>query len=366
VSCVGKTVRTWERTHDERGFAAMLAAADQAERDGRFGSALTALDAALRLAEDKSSISQDKINSLRIRRDELSLKDTTNRLAALEAAEDPTRVLGEAITLLKRGGSDVALDPLRDRIRAQVVRGAEAKLARAQRDVADARFDDALEDASTALLAAYPALPPPDGPRLRDEARRLAAELIAERGVALGPITGRFLLGSAASYAADLAPVAAEALKSKGYVVRLANSPFRALWDEATPYRLDLDINETQPGRFGHSLNLYTAIELRPALMKGTKPVYPLNKVLARTRAQPAKLTARQVNVQILTHGRDQQVEQWLYDDARDHLREQLRIRLQSLPSLNPAIAPVAALPGACPLGSPSAATDLTGRASLH
>jgi hypothetical protein len=324
------TIKRTSRKGTEVEFASLISDSEDAERSGRLEQALAKTEIALRLAKDSGAIGSTRFEKLRTRRDALSLRDAESRLALIASEPDHEKALSQLILLLKRAERDAALEPLTTRVRSETAKRAEAELGAVDGAVKEERYNDALLLASRAMEAAA-SLPPPDGPRIRDDARARASQMIAERGIVLAPVTGKFRLGTAESYREDLRTVFADALRQRGYLPRPIRSPFQSIWEGRAPFRIALEIAAETPIPRHVGAHVGTTIDAKVTLTKGERLLWS-RPVRAKSRSSPGGISSLEYGHILAAQTPDPQVEKHLYDDARAQLRDLIGQQLLLIP----------------------------------
>jgi hypothetical protein len=340
VAVVGRLARSQRRATHAEDIEALVASSQEAERSGRPDRALADIEAALKLARDGDLAGEDRLEELGRRRDELSRREAEARLDALPGLEC-AEAIGEGLTLWKRAEADPALGPLKDRLRSELARLASAQLEEARRR-RDAGQPGAALAACERTVAATASLPLDVGGQARDDAWALAGELVAAHGVAIDPIRGQFLRGSPRSYAAELDPLLADALRRKGYLVRPDASPFRALWDDRAPYHLSVEVVESQNLPYYDTPQRAGRVEAHLRLMQKDWPTWEV-RVAGRSRPSLAGMNTAGMGRRVMSSPHDPQIERRLLDDAHAALLEQLPLKIVDLPA--PAVATTTGTP---------------------
>ena len=215
------------RSDRERVLAELVAAADQAESSRRYDEAAREIEGAVAHARTFMAEGSDRLAELMSRRDRVSVRDAELRLAALDSL-NPDKAVGESLTLSQKARHDRALAPLADAIATKL---AESRLRQAEADLALARnLYDAGRDAETIIVAErlydrVGHLAESDARRFHDDAQGVLEASIARSGVALPPVPGRFVAGSAEAYTTVLERHRAESLRVHGYVPQPRRPP---------------------------------------------------------------------------------------------------------------------------------------------
>jgi hypothetical protein len=293
--------------------------------------ALAGLGQLVRTFQRASAVSEKVERPRLITRDEAKTGlDAAERLEATA----PTDSVKRYESLLERVRANPELADLRDRIQSERDRARERSIAA---DLALAhQMVDSSDVASAVRLCervvwSVAALPPGRGITAREEAISLADHVASTRGVLLEPVRGKFVLGSTASYDDELHPVMAAALEKQGYATLAHGSPFESLWEKHAPYRMLLQLTESQNEEYLQSRNRTSAIEGRAAFNHGSSEVW-FFQVAAETRVPLPNIGAFEDTRLAFAPKRNPEVEQRFYQDARNSFRNKAVQRLRDLP----------------------------------
>jgi hypothetical protein len=335
---VGTTrlLRAQSRHVHEQALARLCRAAEDDERQERFGPALASLEAAAVMAAAIEPRDEARLTRLRSWRDRVAQRDVETVLASLPSLP-PEQAVGTCLTLQMRVHASTNLARFEEIVGQQLEEArtrclaADLEAARQALKVGNAaqvyeRCERVAEN-TNALDASS------DYRRqARAEADAMAGLVIAQRGVWVGPFKEHFDRGSHASYE-PLYAVVTEAVRKHGYVVRPASPFWPVLWDNLAPYRLTISLTEQLPGTYLHSPNRTSAINLGLVLSeRGKTHALWEGAVTARTRVPMPGLPAYQARRLALNERRDPAVEQFFYQDARAVLDKRLTAQLSTLP----------------------------------
>ena len=265
----------------------------------------------------------------------VALREARARLDALERLGSDA-LLGEALTLLQRSRTDPVLATLAAEIEARV---AEAQSRRVEADALAARLaidqgraGDAF-DAAERWHAHAGDLPGPEARRAEADARSVIEGLVSRFGIALTPTSGRFVLGSGEGYDQSLSPPLVELCRLKGYLPPpRADSPWHSSWDSLAPYRLTLQVAESQQGYYLQSKNRTMEIGGSFEFLVGGRTTWR-NRVVASTTQPLPGLRAYQAGRLATADHRDPAVERRLHEDALAQFVEQSARILRGLPA---------------------------------
>ncbi|MEO6807791.1 MAG: hypothetical protein ABI353_01580 [Isosphaeraceae bacterium] len=322
----------------ENQVVGLIASSEAAEAAGQIGRALAQAEAALTLAQDRPMDDLCMFQDLRRRRDLLSRRDIENRLDAIVGLDRP-RAIGECLTLQSRAQTDPALAALQGRIGATLAGLAGADLADARLDLEAGRSELALTRCERILTTTAEGSPGSGG-LTRDEARALALTVVERFGVLIEPVRGKFTLGSSQTYDKALHPLLVEALRARYYLPRPTRSPFQSLWDRSAGYQLVVEVVEHQDREYLGTVQRATGIEGRLNLSKSGWPAWD-TQITARTRSSVPGLSTYGASRIVLGSNRSESIERRLYDDAWNHLLDQVAHRLDTLPEPLPGLAAV-------------------------
>jgi hypothetical protein len=328
----------------ERALAQLCRAAEDDERQERFGPALASLEAAAVMAADLEPRDEARLARLQNWRDRVAQRDVETTLARLSTLA-PEQAVGTCLTLQARLRAaatlarfaetvDQQLEQARTRCIAADLEAARQALKAGNAALVYERCERLAENCNALDASSV------DRRQARAEADAMAALVIAQRGVWVGPIKGHFDRGSHASYE-PLFPILADALRQHGYVVRPASPFWPVVWDSLAPYHLTISVTEQVPGTYLHSANRTSAINLGLVLSeRGKTHALWDGTVNARTRVPMPGLPAYQARRLALNERRDSAIEQSFYQDARTILNQRLAAQLKTLPQLRTPLAP--------------------------
>ena len=323
------------RSGRESVLAELLASADRAEADRRYDVALREIEGAVAQARTFELEGSGRLAGLLERRDRVSFREAQDRLAAIEAL-DPDRAVGESLTLEERARRDPALAPLAGTIGGRLDesrrRQAAADLELARRSL-DAGQDARAFEVAERLHDRAGHLPDREGRRFRDDARAVLEAAVGRSGAALPPVVGRFVAGSAQAYSSTVDRHRVEALRARGYLPQPHRSPWSSLWDEKAPFRLTVQVAETQEELYLQSKNRTTQIDGTIELFRDGRSSWR-TRMVARTRSPLPDLPAYLAGRLATAAHRDPEVERRLHDDALAHFVEQASKNLKALPGL--------------------------------
>ncbi|HWE36583.1 MAG TPA: hypothetical protein VG406_08455 [Isosphaeraceae bacterium] len=223
----------------------------------------------------------------------------------------------------RRARSDPALEPIRDRTRDRLARAAGRfaadELAEGRRLLADGRAGEALLHCAEVVDRLDP-LPDSIAARPVADARALAATIVARSGVVVPSIScPNSYQPEAPPYDTDLRPALLDALRTRGFVVESASSPFRDLWAERAPYRLEVEVTEAHAGYYLQTSNRLFRLDARLALRRGGEAVWQ-GQVGARTHVPLPNLGSFGSGRLEVNARRSAEAERALYDDARSQV----------------------------------------------
>jgi hypothetical protein len=312
VIAVGATyllARARIREDRARAIRGLVASAEADERRGEWARALERLDQALALVASDASQAGDA-GGLRARR---------------EAAAER----------LERARRDEAIATAR----------AEVEAARRAAGASPPEPARALALAESAFARVRP-VPDPRADGVAEEASRLAAGLVAARGVVFEPVGGASLggPGPATAHAGRLFPILASALEARGYLPRLGPSPLAELWGEHAPFRVATTVDESHgPGYLSPANPNRTArLSATVRLLRGDGASPPIWQARAtgKTRTPAPTLNAFASGYIAAGTRRDPEVERKLYADAVVDLSEDLGRKVGNLPACSPVADP--------------------------
>jgi hypothetical protein len=321
------------RSGKELVLAALIASVDEAESSRRYDTAFREIEAALAHARTMGLEGSGRLDELKERRDRLSVVEAEVGLAAVDGL-NPDEAVGESSRIAERAKHDRALAPLEGAIEAKLDesrrRQAEADLAIARRAF-DSGQDAEAFAAAERLHGRAGLLPSPDARRFEGEAQGLIEAAVARSGMALPPVVGRFVAGSAEAYTARLDRHRAEAARARGYLPQPRRSPWAKVWDEMAPFRATVQVVETQEELYLQSKNRTTQVDATIELTRGDQVVWK-NRVVTRTRMPLPDLPAYLAGHLATAAKRDPETERRLHDDAVVQFVEQAVKNLRSLP----------------------------------
>jgi hypothetical protein len=284
-----------------RTIADLVAQAERDEQADRLREAVDRLTAAIGMAQPNDP--GPRPDELTARRDRLAAELDRRRRADLERRAAADLAAADALLRAERPETARALD----------------------------LCESAVHDAGEAGTAT--------SDRLRDQARALAAAIIAAQGVVLAPVQGTFLDNdpsptsrAAAELAKTFHPMVAGALTARGYLPRRDGSPLRDLWDAQAPFRLTTDVTETYAGTYLQGALRNSRIEMFLTLWRGPAVLWRA-RLVGQTRQPPPRMTALLAGRLAAATHRDPHWERRLYEDAVAHIAEQLPARFGNLPA---------------------------------
>jgi hypothetical protein len=321
------------RSGKERVLAELLASADKAEAAKRYDTALIELEAALSQTRTMDLGAYEKLEALRERRDRVSRLEAEARLARIDSLA-PAQAVGESKIIDDRARHDPALAPLAATIKARLEssrrRQVEADLEIATQAYEAGKDAQAFEVAER-LHDRAGALPRSDAERFQKEARSLLEAAVARSGVALPLVGGRFVAGSAEAYTAILERHQVETARARGFLPQPRRSPWAMLWDEKAPFRMTVQIAETQDQFYLESKNRTTQVDGTFELLHEGRVVWK-TRVVTRTRTFLPDLTAYHGGRVATGDKRNPETERRLHDDAVRQFVEQTVKNLRGFP----------------------------------
>ena len=322
------------RSDRERVLAELVTSAEQAESSKRYDVALREIEGALAHARTFEREGSAKLRELAGRRDRISLLEARVRLARVDDL-DLDSAVGEALTLAERARHDPALAPLAgaidDRLASSRTRQAETDLALARQALESGRDDRAFAFAER-LHGRAKSLPEPESRRLRDEAEAVLTAAVGRSGVALPPVDGRFVAGSAEGYAALLDRLRADLLTARGFLPQPRRSAWTGLWDEKAPFVQPIHVAESQDELYLQSKNRTTLIDGTLELLHEGQVAWKA-RVTGRTRSPLPNLSAYLSGHLATAARRDPDVERRLHADALGQFADQAGRVLRGLPT---------------------------------
>jgi hypothetical protein len=336
VAGTRRVVRSqWQKAETE-AVARLVEESREAEAAGRLGDALAALEGALTITA-RLKPPPPGLDELRRARDRLARREVEAQLAELDAGAcpgDPGRAVGLALTLQARAQKDEALAGLDAAIAATLER---LRLRWVEADAASAESADAHGQPGKALdlcqrqYTTADDLSPTPRKLWQSRATALARRVIARHGTILEPIRGQFTLGTPAAYAGLFDPTLTAALRREGYLPRPSNPLWEDLWSTLAPYRVSLEINESQEDTYLQSANQLSVIDGKLTLSRQGERIWhemPVARSQIPLPGLPAYLASR---VSVGEH-RSAEFERLLYENARENLLHQLGSNLRRLP----------------------------------
>lgn len=327
-----RVIRDRSRHRIEQRLAGLMARAEAAESEGRFGEAVAAIQEAVRAGSQLRDGQSERLQA----RDRLVRRAAEAEIESAARAE-PAVAVAVYKGLLSRAWRDGALEgleeTLRDRLERTRRQWAETDLAAAKQAVAAGQANEALTICER-LMGTTESLDSPAQEPLQAETNAIVADLIEQRGVVFKPPTGEFTLGSPASYQATLERLFEPVLRQHGYVPRRAGSRWSELWDTRGPYHVSAQVVERQLGSYLNSGNRLSSLSFDVGLNRGEATVWRSGPLLARTQPSIPSLSAFTSSRLMMDKNRRIEAERLLYDDARSQLDERLNANLRKLPDL--------------------------------
>lgn len=327
---------SWQRAAGESALTRLLESSTAAEKAGRLDEALVDLEAALSRAA-KLTPPPPELDQLRRRRDDLSAREVTAQLAALEhrPSADPSQAVGRALTLRARAARDPALVGLGPAIDAALARArtawADADAAEAARALEEGRVEKAVELCERQYRTADE-LPTADRRRIQARATDLARRVIARHGAIVEPVRGQFAVGTSESYATQLAPAFRDGLRAHGYLPQPVETVWPELWKENAPFRMEFDVVERQEDTYLQSPNRLTFVSGTLRMLRAGHELWH-DTPNARTQVPVPGLPALQASRAAVSAHRSPEIERLLYDNARAVLKDRLGLSLRNLPA---------------------------------
>jgi hypothetical protein len=330
----GRILFSHERAGAERALADHSTAADENERAKRFGTAVNEIDQAIQIAMRVDGPGSARLETLRRRREQLSLHAVESRLVEV-AKEAPDRSIADCTRLLAQIHKDPALSSLEAAVREQLDRSRErlaATTLEAARKAFQAGQSTEVLDRCERLAELAGDLPPSARAPLLSECDTLVASVVGARGIVLEPVHGRFTFGSATGYDALLHPPLEVALRRLGYVPRRPSSPWPRLWNERAPFRFTIEMNERQQGTYLQSRNRLSAIDATLVLHVNGQTAWRSGPIAARTRTDLPNMPAFQASRMAIGERPNAEFEHRFYDDARAVFLEKYSAILGKIP----------------------------------
>lgn len=307
-------------------------AAEAAEARGDVVEALRELDLAVGIAGRLPSGSE--VKRARVARDRMARLALESQIKNAEDTEDPVATLR---SLRDQAEADPALHAARDAVDLAI---AESVERHAKIDLASAGTALAAGDAARALMLcervakSVETVGAAGKSPLMDEADAIVRQVVARLGVRFAPITGEFLDGPSASltYAANLQPAVADALRTRGFLPKPSHTAFASVWDTASGSVFGIVVNERHGDNFLQTPILTSQISLGMSLTRGGNVVWQAS-AQGRTRVPPPFMTTFESTRISLVKTRDPVMEKTLYDDARKVLAENAAKSLRNLPT---------------------------------
>jgi hypothetical protein len=327
------------QSDQERVLADLISSAEKAEADHDYGVAAREILAALAHAQTMNLKDSARFDELKERRDRIIVREVEDRLTAVDALE-PDQAVGEAMTLAVKAEQSPALASLVEAIDAKL---ASLRLRQVEADLASARkaFDEVRDveafAAAERLHDHACELSRSEASRFQADARSILEGAVARKGVALPPVAGRFVAGSAEAYTKVIDRSRAEVLRAKGYLPEPRKSAWSSLWDEKAPFRATVLIIETQDDLYLHSKNRMTKVDGTFELLRGDRPIWK-NRVVARTREPLPDLPALLGGHLATSDKRNPETERRLHDDAMKQFVELTGKVLRGMPASDAAL----------------------------
>lgn len=326
-----QVIRTRLRAERDREITRWISDASDAERAGDVGRAYHAIEKAMEQARRDPSRPYAGIDDLRRRRDTLAAKDAEHQLAhfAGKPREETIRVCED---LLARAESDAAIAHLVPRLTGQLAQALGEELAQAAGAVETGRWSQIIQTCETAYSKSR-LLADADGVRIREDARAVVCRVVAQAGVELGPVTGTFVRGrgSAEAHAAAEFPALADALRAGGYLPRPARSPFSRCWDESAPYRVAIDVRESDDAAYMQTPCYTTRIDSRIRLSYRDHVLWQI-QFTTRGPVPSPSVSQFEVGRVAAERKRDEDVERRLYSDALGAVAAEIPQKIRGLP----------------------------------
>jgi hypothetical protein len=324
----------------EKVLANLIASADKAEADHDYGVAIREILAALAHAQTMNLKDSARFDELKERHDRIIVREVEDRLTAVDALE-PDQAVGEAMTLAVKAGQSPALASLVEAIDAKLaslrLRQVEADHASARKAFDGGRDVEAFAAAERLHDHACELSSRSDASRFQADARSILEGAVARKGVALPPVVGRFVAGSAEAYTKVLDRSRAEALRAKGYLPEPRKSAWSTLWDEKAPFRATVQMIETQDDLYLQSKNRMTKVDGTFELLRGDRSIWK-NRIVARTREPLPDLPALLGGHLATSDKRNPETERRLHDDAMKQFVELTGKILRGMPASDAAV----------------------------
>jgi hypothetical protein len=335
----GRMIGGQVRSGQEKVLAELIDAAEKAEADHRFGDAFREIVSAISHARTMKLEGLARFDELKEHRDRIIVLDVKERLAALETL-GPDEAVGEAKTLAELASKQPALADLSETID---VRLASLRLCQAEGDLKRARkaFDEGRDAEAFAtaerLHDRSGDLSRSDALRFQGEALSILEEAVARKGVALPPVVGKFVAGSAEAYTKALDRARIEVLRTKGYLPEPRQSAWIALWDEKAPFRATVVVVETQDNYYLQSKSRTTQIDATFEMLRDDRVIWK-NRFIARTREPLPNLPALLGGHLATSDKHNPETERLLHDDAMKQFLELAGKILRGIPARETAI----------------------------
>ncbi len=326
------------RSSQKRVLDVLLTSVDQAEADRRYDVALREIESALAQARSMGREGVDRLDQLTQRRDRIVVREVEFRLDQIDGL-DPDQAIGEALTLAKKADENpTALESLAGTIetklaglrlrRVEADRTAARQAFEAERDVEAFAAAERMHDHAAELTR-------PDASTLQAEARSILQATVARNGVALPPVVGRFVAGSADNYTKVLDRSRSEILRIKGYLPEPRESAWSSLWSESAPFRATIEVVETQEEFYLQSRNRTTQVDGTFEFLMGDRVIWK-NRALARTRVPLPDLPALLGGHVATADKRNPETERTLHADAMKQFVEQASKIFKGIPPARP------------------------------
>jgi hypothetical protein len=326
--------RSRARARLELTVAELVAEATTSEAAGHPDQALAAISKAIKEARRFEPPRPERIAELEGRRNVLARRTVESQFEAASRAT-PGAAIATYKALLTRVWRDPALAglevPIHDRLEATRRSWAEADAAAARKAVDAGRPHEAI-DLCERLVVTAEELPHETFERLYGQANEIVTALIERRGVVFLPARGDFTDGSPQSYSERFDPLFDALFRTKGYVPRRPASPWRADWDNRSPFRLTMDVVERQGGAYSSSNNRITIISAKLNLARGDLSIWKLGPLVAQTQPSIPSLAAFTAARGGPDDHPSEALDKILYTDAWDSLRERIKAQLGTVP----------------------------------
>lgn len=312
----------------------LVESASKQRSTGAFGLALIDLDAAIDLLRAMGEVDRARLDELERTREQLARQDVETILADLTARDDRSDDRGEWLTLRARISRDQDLAPLRSKVEARFRIHLERRIETAYRDANQAlearHFGESYASCSR-LARDLKALPPDVGQRWQSRLDGLLLAMARQAGVVVSTASGQSMTSKdQPAYTPKLVAAATEALQAKGYLPPPSGSSRDTLWGEA-PFRLNLQVIERREGNYLGTHNRLARIEVRLTLSRAGLPFWESTPI-ARSTVPLPHLTPVLANRVAFSQDRIGELEDLLYEDARQKIGGRLAVSLKEIP----------------------------------